>query len=226
MSEIVDWARGRWPGLALEFWGEGNWRPWPLALWLVHDKVLMYQHDLAEETMTDDDEVLLGALTVLATWRESDSAVLLKADVTVNTPEDRELLRRFTESGHDVTVVPTEATTPASLVHAASPISVNTAASAAKIGNLWITGGPGEVFSNLTNTIEEWDVDLAGPGEQLQVSAQTLHVALAIPEDEAERRAWATVNKQTGGGNKPGGSGRGKPDSSRGSMSHAERSRA
>ena len=47
-----------------------------------------------------------------------------------------------------------------------------------------------------------------------------------VSEDEAERRAWATVNKQTGGGNKPGGSGRGKPDSSRGSMSRAERSRA
>ena len=29
-----------------------------------------------------------------------------------------------------------------------------------------------------------------------------------VPEDEAERRAWATVNKD-GGGNKPGGSGRG-----------------
>ncbi len=47
-----------------------------------------------------------------------------------------------------------------------------------------------------------------------------------VSEDEAERRAWATVNKQTGGGNKPGGSGRGKRDTSRGSMSHAERSRA
>jgi 2-keto-4-pentenoate hydratase/2-oxohepta-3-ene-1,7-dioic acid hydratase in catechol pathway len=43
-------------------------------------------------------------------------------------------------------------------------------------------------LGRLTNTVEEWDVDLAGPGEQLQVSAQTLHVALAIPEDEAERR--------------------------------------
>ena len=32
-----------------------------------------------------------------------------------------------------------------------------------------------------------------------------------IPEDEAERRAWATVNKESGGGNKSG-SGRGKPD--------------
>ena len=42
-------------------------------------------------------------------------------------------------------------------------------------------------LGRLTNTIEDWDVDLAGPGEQLQVSAQTLHVALAIPEDEAER---------------------------------------
>ena len=39
--------------------------------------------------------------------------------------------------------------------HSASPISVNTSVSAAKIGSLWITGGPGEVFSNLTNTIEE-----------------------------------------------------------------------
>jgi hypothetical protein len=47
-----------------------------------------------------------------------------------------------------------------------------------------------------------------------------------VSEKEAERRAWATVNKQTGGGNKPGGSGRGKPDTSRGSMTHAERSRA
>ena len=47
-----------------------------------------------------------------------------------------------------------------------------------------------------------------------------------VGEGEAERRAWATVNKQTGGGNKSGGSGRGKRDSSAGSMSHAERSRA
>ena len=29
-------------------------------------------------------------------------------------------------------------------------------------------------------------------------------------KDEAERRAWATVNKMTGGGKEPGGSGRGK----------------
>ncbi|HJR67670.1 MAG TPA: hypothetical protein VJ802_14660 [Gemmatimonadaceae bacterium] len=47
-----------------------------------------------------------------------------------------------------------------------------------------------------------------------------------VSEKEAERRAWATVNKQTGGGNKPGGSGHGKPDTSRGSMTRAERSRA
>ncbi len=31
-----------------------------------------------------------------------------------------------------------------------------------------------------------------------------------VPAEEAERRAWATVNKDDGGGNKPGGSGRGK----------------
>lgn len=31
-----------------------------------------------------------------------------------------------------------------------------------------------------------------------------------VSEEEAEARAWATVNKMTGGGKKPGGSGRGK----------------
>jgi len=30
-----------------------------------------------------------------------------------------------------------------------------------------------------------------------------------VPEKEAERRAWATVNKDDGGGKRPGGSGRG-----------------
>ena len=35
--------------------------------------------------------------------------------------------------------------------------------------------------------------------------------ARGVPEDEAERRAWATVNKEDGGGNRSG-SGRGRPD--------------
>jgi plasmid stabilization system protein ParE len=43
------------------------------------------------------------------------------------------------------------------------------------------------------------------------------------PRKEAEARAWATVNKESGGGNKSG-SGRGKPDnhgaSSRGGKAH------
>lgn len=34
--------------------------------------------------------------------------------------------------------------------------------------------------------------------------------ARGVPEEEAERRAWATVNKETGGG-KRSGSGRGRP---------------
>ena len=37
----------------------------------------------------------------------------------------------------------------------ASAVSVRTSVSAVKVGSLWITGGPGELFSNLTNTIEE-----------------------------------------------------------------------
>ena len=32
-----------------------------------------------------------------------------------------------------------------------------------------------------------------------------------VDEPDAEQRAWATVNKMTGGGKEPGGSGRGKP---------------
>src|SRR5688572_787635 len=42
-------------------------------------------------------------------------------------------------------------------------------------------------IGRLTNTVADWDVDLSGPGDQPAVSANTLHVALAIPEDEAER---------------------------------------
>jgi hypothetical protein len=34
--------------------GEGNWQPYPLLPILLHDKVLMYQHDLSERTMTTD----------------------------------------------------------------------------------------------------------------------------------------------------------------------------
>jgi hypothetical protein len=39
-------------------YGEGNWEPYPLATRLLHDKVLLYQHDLFEGTMTTDLEVL------------------------------------------------------------------------------------------------------------------------------------------------------------------------
>jgi 5-oxopent-3-ene-1,2,5-tricarboxylate decarboxylase/2-hydroxyhepta-2,4-diene-1,7-dioate isomerase len=44
-------------------------------------------------------------------------------------------------------------------------------------------------IGRLESTVVDWDVDLSGPGEQMEVSANTLHVALAIPEDEAERIA-------------------------------------
>jgi 5-oxopent-3-ene-1,2,5-tricarboxylate decarboxylase / 2-hydroxyhepta-2,4-diene-1,7-dioate isomerase len=48
-------------------------------------------------------------------------------------------------------------------------------------------------LGRLSNTVVNWDVDLSGPGDQLQVSANTLHVALAMPEDEAERAAQEGV---------------------------------
>ena len=40
------------------FFGPGNWQPYPIADWLFHDKVLLYQHDLYDGTMAVDDEVL------------------------------------------------------------------------------------------------------------------------------------------------------------------------
>ncbi len=47
-----------------------------------------------------------------------------------------------------------------------------------------------------------------------------------VPEEEATARAWATVNKDSGGGNKSG-SGRGKPDTSAaGRQRSADRSAA
>ena len=38
------------------------------------------------------------------------------------------------------------------------------------------------------------------------------YVEQGVSEEEAERRAWATVNEAHGGGNKPGGGGYGKPE--------------
>jgi hypothetical protein len=35
-----------------------DWQPFPLALWLLHDKVLLYQHDLFDDTFTADPEIL------------------------------------------------------------------------------------------------------------------------------------------------------------------------
>jgi 5-oxopent-3-ene-1,2,5-tricarboxylate decarboxylase/2-hydroxyhepta-2,4-diene-1,7-dioate isomerase len=42
-------------------------------------------------------------------------------------------------------------------------------------------------LGRLENTVVDWDVDLSEAGEQPAVSANTLHVALAVPEEEAER---------------------------------------
>jgi 5-oxopent-3-ene-1,2,5-tricarboxylate decarboxylase/2-hydroxyhepta-2,4-diene-1,7-dioate isomerase len=71
-------------------------------------------------------------------------------------------------------------------------------------GDLVLTGTPansrpmepGDVVAveidglgRVENTVVDWDVDLSYAGEQPTTSAQTLHVALAIPEAEAEQMA-------------------------------------
>jgi Domain of unknown function (DUF6259) len=46
-------------GEADKFFGAGNWEPYPIAEFMLHDKVLMYQHDLAPQTMTTDPYTLM-----------------------------------------------------------------------------------------------------------------------------------------------------------------------
>jgi 5-oxopent-3-ene-1,2,5-tricarboxylate decarboxylase / 2-hydroxyhepta-2,4-diene-1,7-dioate isomerase len=48
-----------------------------------------------------------------------------------------------------------------------------------------------EGIGRLENTVDQSDVELEAVGDQPAVTAQTLHVALAIPEDEAERQVEA-----------------------------------
>jgi 5-oxopent-3-ene-1,2,5-tricarboxylate decarboxylase / 2-hydroxyhepta-2,4-diene-1,7-dioate isomerase len=42
-------------------------------------------------------------------------------------------------------------------------------------------------LGRVESTVVDWDVDLTEVGDQMATSANTLHVALAIPEEEAER---------------------------------------
>jgi 5-oxopent-3-ene-1,2,5-tricarboxylate decarboxylase/2-hydroxyhepta-2,4-diene-1,7-dioate isomerase len=44
-------------------------------------------------------------------------------------------------------------------------------------------------LGRLSSTVVESEVELAGPGALPSVTADTIHVALAVPEDEAEQRA-------------------------------------
>jgi hypothetical protein len=49
MEREFEWLTGRYGP---------NWTTFPLALWLFHDKVLLYQHDLFEQTFTADPQML------------------------------------------------------------------------------------------------------------------------------------------------------------------------
>lgn len=75
-------------GLMDSYFGAGNWQPYPLATWLLHDKVLMYEHDLYPGTMAADGEVLTWnaafGLVESVEWHagdEQDPWLELAADV-------------------------------------------------------------------------------------------------------------------------------------------------
>ncbi len=74
-GSLLTWAREF--DYANQNWGSGNWEPYPLAVWLLHDKVLMYQHDLSQHTMSQDMGVLTWNLafgTMLSyNWQWADN---------------------------------------------------------------------------------------------------------------------------------------------------------
>lgn len=50
-------------GEAQRFWGTDTWEPYPLIQLMLRDKVLLYQHDLSDQTMTYTKENLIWNLT-------------------------------------------------------------------------------------------------------------------------------------------------------------------
>lgn len=49
-------------------------------------------------------------------------------------------------------------------------------------------------LGSVRSTVVDWEVELGAAGEQPRVSANTLHVALAIPEDQAQERIGSGVH--------------------------------
>ena len=65
-----------------DMWGAGNWQPYPLADWLLHDKVLLYQHDLYDGSMVTD----IGALSFDVTFGFQLSYEWSGWDKTLDSP--------------------------------------------------------------------------------------------------------------------------------------------
>ena len=81
----------------------------------------------------------------------------------------------------------------------ASAVSVNTTVSAAKIGSLWITGAPGEIFANFSNTIEERNAN--GVTMALGLVNDGLgYIIQSFETDYAGRQAAGFVGTQGGVG--------------------------
>ena len=77
--------------------------------------------------------------------------------------------------------------------NSASALTVNSQVSVAKIGSLVVTGGPGELFSNLTNTIKEQNAD--GITFPLSLVNDGLgYIMQSIETDHVGRQAVGFVN--------------------------------
>ena len=85
--------------------GEANWEPYPLATWLFHDKVLLYQHDLYDGTMAADGEVLTWnmAFGLISSYSWNDLARLTREPVArvvgASAARPRPALRGCTSDG-------------------------------------------------------------------------------------------------------------------------------
>ena len=74
-----------------------------------------------------------------------------------------------------------------------SPVSVNTSVSAIRVGELTITGAPGETFSNLANTVEEKAPGVALP--LAQVNDGLGYIIQSFETDHAGRQAVGFVGE-------------------------------
>lgn len=110
---VLSWARET--AVPTDFWGAGNWEPYPLSGWLFQDKTLLYQHNLSAFAMSHDLATLTWNLAyglMLTTdwqWVENDLTerdwfdLVVYLQRLIASQSAGQLLQEFTNLTPDVT---------------------------------------------------------------------------------------------------------------------------